>query len=154
MPSSETKTYLLSYYQPWLYALGLSAGVFLLFLCPLLFVYVFPFFPNQTVNSFAGLAVGLLCLFLLTKLYIHKGNFSFSSTAVSVSPEGIQAFNGPLSIPANRIRHFSVVFQKGQRLLKLKLMEPRQTYIVYLSAQNYAEIWTLLRELMPEKEKK
>ncbi len=150
----DNKTYLLSYYQPWLYALGMSAGVFLLFLCPLLFVYVFPLFPHQAANGFAGLAVGLMCLFLLTKLYIHKGHIGFTATTITVNPAGIQAFNWPLSIPVSRIRHFSVVFQKGQRLLRLKLNEPRQTYIVYLSAQNYAEIWALLRELMPEKEKK
>lgn len=151
---TENKTYLLSYYQPWLYALGMSAGVFLLFLCPLVFVFVVNVFPSQAANGFTGLAAGFICFFLLTKLYIHKGALTFSASEISVMPTGIQTFNGELHIPVARIRHFSVVFQKGQRLLKLKLNEPRQTLIIYLTPENYVEIWTLLKELMPEKEKK
>lgn len=121
-----------------------------------LFVKAIPVFTNDVYNGIAGLVIGLVLLFLLTKTYIHKAEITFSADNITIKPTSfmISGKHGDIVIPKSNLKHYALSFQRGQHLLRLKTIAHEQSFVIFLNSKNYSEVWSLLRELMPEKGKK
>lgn len=150
--AEENKTYHLFYYYPWRYLTGIFLIIIFTF-GAFFFIQEVKLTENEMLDLGFTLLLVILFFILIIQFMVQKCQLSIGQRGLTILPgKTVSTSEKTLDIQWADIVFYQMIFQKGQRILKLKT-ENKGVLMIYLKQENYAEIWQSLKTLIPEKEK-
>ena len=150
--AEENKNYHLFYYYPWRYMTGIFLIIIFTF-GSFFFIQEVKLTENEILDLGFTLLLVILFFILIIQFMVQKCQLSIGQRGLTILPgKTVSTSEKTLDIQWADIVFYQMIFQKGQRILKLKT-ENKGVLMIYLKQENYAEIWQSLKTLIPEKEK-